>query len=153
MVVGKLAHQQCCGFDQDQRCRRGVTVRNSVGLAVNSAVKGQANGAFLDASSPARLDVENNYVENPGGGVWCTATPAIGTDNRPRDPCQPGAQPEWPAQRWQRGYFPGVGSNRSVSNFIQLDKVQAVPGVDVGWNEVINYPGHSLVADNINVKS
>ena len=40
-----------------------LTVRNSVGLAVNPSVKGQANGVFLDASSPARLDVENNYVE------------------------------------------------------------------------------------------
>ena len=31
--------------------------------------------------------------------------------------------------------------------------MQAVPGIDVGWNEVINYPGRSLVADNIDVKS
>ena len=44
-----------------------LTVRNSVGLAVNPSVKGQANDVFLDASSPARLDVENNYVENAGG--------------------------------------------------------------------------------------
>jgi hypothetical protein len=29
--------------------------------------------------------------------------------------------------------------------------VQSVPGIDVGWNEVINYPGRSLVADNIEV--
>ena len=28
-----------------------------------------------------------------------------------------------------------------------------MPGIDVGWNEVINYPGRSLVADNIAVKS
>ena len=27
-----------------------------------------------------------------------------------------------------------------------------MPGIDVGWNEVINYPGRSLVADNIDVK-
>jgi parallel beta-helix repeat protein len=27
-----------------------------------------------------------------------------------------------------------------------------VPGIDLGWNEVINYPGRSLVADNIDVK-
>jgi hypothetical protein len=51
------------------------------------------------------------------------------------------------------GYLPPVGSNQSASRFIELDKVQAVPGIDVGWNEVINYPGRSLVADNIAVKS
>ena len=50
------------------------------------------------------------------------------------------------------GYLPGEGANRSVSRFIQLDNVQAVPGIDVGWNEVINYPGRSLVEDNIDVK-
>jgi hypothetical protein len=30
-----------------------------------------------------------------------------------------------------------------------FDSVKAVPGIDVGWNEVINYPGKSLVQDNI----
>ena len=131
-----------------------VTVRNSVGLAVNSAVKGQANGAFLDASSPARLDVENNYVENAGGGVLVHGYSGnrdgqqtiVIRANRARNL-------NGLLSDGNGGYLPGVGSNRSVSNFIQLDKVQAVPGVDVGWNEVINYPGHSLVADNINVKS
>jgi Bacterial Ig-like domain (group 2)/Chitobiase/beta-hexosaminidase C-terminal domain len=131
-----------------------VTVRNSVGLAVNSAVKGQANGVFLDVSSPARLDVENNYVENAGGGVLVHGYSGnrdgqqtiVIRANRARNL-------NGLLSDGNGGYLPGVGSNRSVSNFIQLDKVQAVPGVDVGWNEVINYPGRSLVADNIAVKS
>ncbi len=113
-----------------------VTVRNSVGAAVNSSVKGQANGVFLDASSPARLDVENNYVENAGGGVL------VHGYSGNRDGQQTIV----------------IRANRArnlngLSSFIELDKVQAVPGVDVGWNEVINYPGHSLVADNIALKS
>jgi hypothetical protein len=131
-----------------------VTVRNSVGLAVNPAVKGQANGAFLDASSPARLDVENNYVENAGGGVLVHGYSGnrdgqqtiVIRANRARNL-------NGLLSDGNGNYLPGVGSNRSVSNFIELDKVQAVPGVDVGWNEVINYPGRSLVADNIAVKS
>jgi parallel beta-helix repeat protein len=45
----------------------------------------------------------------------------------------------------------GDGSNRSLSDFIQLDAVQNVPGIDIGWNEVINYPGRSLVKDNIDI--
>ena len=49
------------------------------------------------------------------------------------------------------GYLPAEGSNHSVSRFIELDNLQAVPGIDVGWNEVINYPGRSLVSDNIDV--
>ena len=49
------------------------------------------------------------------------------------------------------GYLPGEGSNRSQARFIQFDRVQSVPGIDVGWNEVINYPGRSLVEDNIDI--
>jgi hypothetical protein len=49
------------------------------------------------------------------------------------------------------GYLPAEGSNYSQARFIQFDSVQSVPGIDVGWNEVINYPGQSLVADNIEV--
>ena len=83
---------------------------------------------------------------------WCMVIPAIGTDkqtiviraNRARNL-------NGLLSDGNGGYLPGVGSNHSVSRFIELDKVQAVPGIDVGWNEVINYPGRSLVADNIDV--
>jgi hypothetical protein len=130
-----------------------VTVRNTVALALNPAVKGQSNGVFLDASSPARLDVENNYVENAGGGVLVHGYSGnrdgqqtiVIRANRARNL-------NGLLSDGNGGYLPGVGSNRSVSRFIELDKVQAVPGIDVGWNEVINYPGRSLVADNIDVK-
>jgi hypothetical protein len=37
-----------------------LTVRNSLGVAANAAVKGQPNGVFLEVSSPTKLDVENN---------------------------------------------------------------------------------------------
>ena len=53
----------------------------------------------------------------------------------------------------KEGYLPPVVSSPSTSRFIEIDGVQAVPGIDMGWNEVINYPGHSLVADNIAIKS
>ena len=131
-----------------------LTVRNSVGLAVNPSVKGQANGVFLDASSPARLDVENNYLENAGGGVLVHGYSGnrdgqqtiVIRANRARNL-------NGLLSDGNGGYLPPVGSNHSVSRLIELDKVQAVPGIDVGWNEVINYPGRSLVADNIAVKS
>ena len=154
-VVIENAHiSSVAGLIKTSVAGADVTVRNSVGLAVNPAVKGQANGVFLDASSPARLDVENNYVENAGGGVLVHGYSGnrdgqqtiVIRANRARNL-------NGLLSDGNGGYLPGVGSNRSVSRFIELDKVQAVPGVDVGWNEVINYPGHSLVADNINVKS
>ena len=80
-----------------------LTVRNSLGMALNAAVKGQPNGNFLEVTSPARLDVENNYVENAQGAWVCRQT---GWRTDDRDPHQPGAQHEWSAQRRQR-WLPG----------------------------------------------
>jgi hypothetical protein len=129
-----------------------LTVRNNVAIATNAAAKGQPNGIFLQAASPARLDVENNYIENASGGVVVHGYSGnrdgkqtiVIRANRARN--LSGLLSDG-----NGGYLPGEGPNHSVSRFIELDTVQAVPGIDVGWNEVINYPGRSLVSDNIDV--
>ena len=129
-----------------------LTVRNNVAIATNAAVKGQPNGTFLQAASPARLDVENNYIENASSGVLVHGYSGsrdgkrtiVIRANRARN--LSGLLSDG-----NGGYLPGGGSNHSVSRFIELDNVQAVPGIDVGWNEVINYPGRSLVTDNIDL--
>jgi Chitobiase/beta-hexosaminidase C-terminal domain len=129
-----------------------VTVRNSIGIAVSAAVKGQANGVFLDANAPARLDVENNYMENVRDGVLVSGYSGNHNDketlvirgNRARNlngMLSDGAG----------GYLPGEGNNRTTSRFIELDNVQSVAGVEVGWNEVVDNPTHSLVSDVISV--
>ena len=122
------------------------------GVATNAAAKGQPNGIFLQAASPARLDVENNYIENASSGVLVHGYSGnrdgkqtiVIRANRARN--LSGLLSDG-----NGGYLPGEGSNHSVSRFIELDNVQAVPGIDVGWNEVVNYPGRSLVSDNIDV--
>ena len=153
-VVIENAHiSSVAGLIETSVTGADLTVRNSVGVAQTPAVKGEANGIFLDASSPARLDVENNYVENAGGGVLVHGYSGnrdgqqsiVIRANRARNL-------NGLLSDGNGGYLPGVGSHRIVSHFIELDKVQSVPGVDVSWNEVINYPGRSLVADNIDVK-
>jgi hypothetical protein len=129
-----------------------LTVRNSLGVAVNAAAKGQPNGTFLDVASPARLDVENNYIENAQGGVIVHGYAGnrdgeqtiVIRANRARNL-------NGLLSDGNGGYLPGEASNRTQARFIQFDSVQAVPGINVGWNEVINYPGHSLVEDNIDV--
>jgi hypothetical protein len=129
-----------------------LTVRNSLGVALNAAVKGRPNGVFLNAAAPARLDVENNYLENVREGVLVRGYSGSRSEketliirgNRARN--LNGLLSDGVA-----GYQPGEGANRSSSRFVELDNVQSVPGIDVGWNEVINYPGQSLVSDVINV--
>jgi hypothetical protein len=49
------------------------------------------------------------------------------------------------------GYLSGEGTNHSSSRFVEFDDVQSVPGIEVGWNEVIDYPAHSLVSEVIDV--
>src|SRR6202030_449676 len=123
-----------------------LTVRNSLGTALNAAVKGQPNGNFLEVTSPARLDVENNYVENAQSGVIVHGYAGkrdgeqtiVIRANRARNL-------NGLLSDGNGGYLPGEDSNRSEAHFIEFDSVQSVPAIDVGWNEVINYPGHSLV--------
>jgi Chitobiase/beta-hexosaminidase C-terminal domain/Right handed beta helix region/Bacterial Ig-like domain (group 2) len=129
-----------------------LTVRNSLGVALNSSVKGQPNGVFLEVSSPTKLDVENNYIESVQGGVIVHGYSGnrdgeqtiVIRSNRARNL-------NGLLSDGHGGYLPGEGANRSAARFIQFDSVQSVPGIDVGWNEVINYPGRSLVEDNIDV--
>ncbi len=129
-----------------------LTVRNSLGVAANAAVKGQPNGVFLEVASPTRLDVENNYIENTQGGVIVHGYAGnrdggqtiVIRANRARNL-------NGMLSDGNGGYLPAEGTNRAPARFIQFDSVQAVPGIDVGWNEVINYPGQSLVDDNIDL--
>jgi hypothetical protein len=123
-----------------------LTVRNSIGVAVNPAAKGLPNGIFLEVSSPARLDVENNYIENTRSGVLVHGYSGA------RDGNQTIVIRANRARNFNGllsdgngGYLPGNGSTRGLSHFLEFDNVQSVPGIDVGWNEVINYPGHSLL--------
>jgi hypothetical protein len=96
--------------------------------------------------------VENNYVENASSGIVVHGYSGdrggkqtiVIRANRARNLI--GLLSDGSG-----GYLPAEGSNQSKSRFIELDNVQAVPGIDVGWNEVINYPGRSLVSDNIDV--
>jgi hypothetical protein len=142
--VGSLIKTSVAGTD--------LTVRNSLGVAANAAVKGQPNGVFLDVASPARLDVESNYIENAQGGVIVHGYAGnregeqniVIRSNRARN--MNGLLSDG-----NGGYLPGEGANQTQARFIQFDSVQSVPGIDVGWNEIINYPGRSLVADNIDV--
>jgi hypothetical protein len=129
-----------------------LTVRNTVGVALNAAVKGQPNGKFIEITSPARLDVENNYIENAQGGVIVHGYAGnregeqtiVIRANRARNL-------NGMLSDGHGGYLPGGNSNYIQAHFIQFDSVHSVPGVDVGWNEVINYPGQSLVDDNIDL--
>jgi hypothetical protein len=128
-----------------------LTVKNVIGLGVNSNVKGQANGLFVDAQNPVLLDVENCYFENVRFGVYVRGyggnRDGIQTitilNNRGRNML--GLESDG-----NNGYLPGE-TNWQWAHAIQLSAMPSVPGIRIAWNEIINYPYQSLVNENVNM--
>jgi hypothetical protein len=129
-----------------------VTVQNSIGLAVPSPTAGEANGIFLDAASPKRLTVENNYMDNVRIGILIRGYSGDHTQsqtlrvwgNRARNInglCSNGAG----------GYLPGQSGLAATAHFIAMEGVQSVPAIDIGWNEVINYPLQSALSNVVDL--
>jgi hypothetical protein len=125
-----------------------LTIRNSAGVAMAPTGQDQGNGRFVEVTSPVYLDVENNYMENVSVGVVIHGfsgnrggLPTIVVRaNRARD------------INGTAGNAGGESRSKAsalAAHFIELDDVQSVPGVVLGWNEIVNRPGRSLVGDNI----
>jgi hypothetical protein len=138
-----------------------VTVRGTRGYGLNPNVAGKTAGRFLTADGFDNVTVERCYLESTAGiyllnyagddtpaeTVRVVGNRAKNIDGRKSDgaggyltynsrtPLAGGAT--------QDGFVP--------VQFLQLDKVIAVPGMEVAWNEVINEPFVSRVEDNINI--
>jgi hypothetical protein len=128
-----------------------LTVKNVVAIGVNPNVLGLSNGVFVDAQSPALLDVESSYFENVlfgvlvrgyGGNADGTHTITI-LNNRGRNILGT-------VSDGKGGYLPGR-TNWQWAHAIQISNVNSVPGMQIAWNELINYPGQSLVNEVINI--
>jgi hypothetical protein len=128
-----------------------LTVRNVTGIGTNPNVKGQSNGLFVSVENPVLLDVEHCYFENVRFGVWVrgylgnrdgTETITI-LNNRGRNIT--GLE-----SNGNNGYLAGE-SNWTWAHAIQISNVNAVPGMEIAWNEIINYPYQSLVNENISM--
>jgi Ricin-type beta-trefoil lectin domain/Bacterial Ig-like domain (group 2) len=128
-----------------------LAVRNVIGIGVNANVTGQANGVFVDAQNPALLDVEHCYFESVRFGVYVrgyggnrngTETVTI-LNNRGRNIL--GLESDG-----NHGYLPGESLWQWAHAF-QLGNMASVPGIQIAWNEIVNYPFQSLVNENINM--
>jgi hypothetical protein len=128
-----------------------LTVKNVIGIGVNPNVIGQSNGLFVDAQNPVLLDVENCYFENVLFGVYVrgyggnrdgTETITI-LNNRGRNIL--GLESDG-----NNGYLPGE-NNWQWAHAFQLSEMTFVPGIQIAWNEIVNYPYQSLVNENINM--
>jgi hypothetical protein len=138
-----------------------ITVRNTRGFGMNPNVAGEEPGRFLKAERFKNVVVENNYLEGTSGiylfdyrgsriaaeSVRVIGNRALNIDGRKSD---------------GNGGFLDFNERTRISDgleergyervqFLQLNKVQDVPGIEIAWNEVINEPGKSRVEDNVSI--
>jgi hypothetical protein len=130
--AGNLIHANAGGAQ--------LTVLNCRGYGLMPSRDQTRRGRFLEASSARSVRVEHNYFEQTSGISiyrWSgdgTATQTLtvrynqcrNLDGRLRD------------------------GGEEFCNFLGLNAVPALENIEVAWNEVVNEPDKSLVADNIN---
>lgn len=121
-----------------------VTIRNCVGESLNPNALNSKKGRFAMLWKPMRVHIENNtllstagiYVNNgnnPTKSIRIRYNIAKNIDGRIGD--------------GRGGYL----LEDYFAQFVLLNNVKACPDVEIGWNEIINEPGNSRVADNINI--
>ena len=121
-----------------------VIIRNCIGESLNPNVLNGKKGRFAMFWKPINVLIENNtllstagiYVNNgnnPTKTVRVRYNIAKNIDGRISD--------------GKGGYL----IEDYFAQFVQLNSVKGSPDVEISWNEVINEPGISRVADNINI--
>ena len=138
-----------------------VTIRNMRGYGLNPNVFGQAPGRFLKAERFKNVVVENSYMEGTSGiyvydyrgnfsageTVRVLRNKALNIDGRLSD---------------GRGGFLDFNERTRISDgftergfkrvqFLQLNQVRNLPGIEIAWNQVVNEPGKSRVEDNVSI--
>ena len=117
-----------------------LTVVNCRGLGLLPSRDQTRRGRFLEVSEARSVRVEHNYFEQttgisvylwsgdgtPGQTLTVRYNQCRNLDGRLRD------------------------GGEAFSNFLGLNGVSGLANIEVAWNEVINEPDKSLVADNIN---
>jgi len=138
-----------------------ITVRRTRGYGLNPNVLGEEPGRFLKAERFKNVVVENNYLEGTSGiylfdyrgsgsaaeTVRVVGNRALNIDGRKSD--GNGGFLDFNQRIRKSDGLEEEGFKRV--QFLQLNKVQDVAGIEIAWNEVINQPGKSRVEDNISI--
>lgn len=119
-----------------------ITVKNCVGTNTAS----QNPGRFLKVYRPFRMIVEHNSLFHTGGiyangdtfpsvgGISVRFNKVLNVEGRTGNPLE--------------GYS---NTDFVLYHFLQLDKVEKTPNIEISWNQIINKPYQSRVEDNINI--
>ena len=138
-----------------------VIVRNTRGVGINPGVAGQTPGRFFAGDDCDRVTIEHCDLQDTAGIYFLGYGGAFGPeetftirfnrasniDGRKSD--GHGGFMDFNRRHllkggeWEKGFV--------EVQFVQFDKVRHVPGIDIGWNQIINKPGNSRVEDNVSI--
>ena len=135
-----------------------VTVRNCRGYGLDSGVAGQERGAFFEAYKVGRLTFEHNYMEGLFEGIVlieyggkyendATGTPPVVIRyNRVRNLMGLYSDGQGGVQ-----LHGDLGNEGNGNHWVIINKLQQIPGADIGWNEIVSDPYLSSAGDRINL--
>ena len=126
-----------------------LTVENTSGYGLNPGVAGDSPGRFVYAYQFSNMVIENDYlqstsginlVQHQGSGtVTITNNSALNIDGR--------------ISNGTGGWMTGntEGTDWIWAQFVQLNNIYSLAGINIAWNQVINQPENSRVEDNISI--
>src|SRR6185437_8922174 len=124
-----------------------LVIRNTHGIGMNPNVRGLSPGRFLTAESFDSIDVENCQLDGTAGIYLLSYGGDFGSGHTIRILRNI-------AHNIDGRKGDGSGSfthQTSLVQFVQLDKVTHLAGIEIAWNQITNEPGHSGVEDVISV--
>jgi hypothetical protein len=128
-----------------------LTVKNVTGIGLNPNVSGQAYGLFVDAQNSVNLDVENSYFENVRFGVYLRGYAGNRNGSQTITIVNNRGRNILGTESNGNGSTLAGESNWQWAHAFQLSDAYGVPGIQIAWNEIVNYPSQSLVNENINM--
>jgi hypothetical protein len=137
-----------------------LTVRNTRGVGLNPNVHGRVPGRFFHGEECDSVTLVHNDLGNTAG-IYCLKAGSQSPgdtfkilSNRVRniDGRKSDGNGGFLDFNTRIPLAGGKPENGFIERqFVQLDKVRHVAGIEIAWNEVINEPGRSRVEDDINI--
>jgi len=130
-----------------------LTIRNCTGTALNPNVSQKIPGRFLTTFNPNNLDIENNTLNGTSGMVVVNYGGNGGSNQTIKILRNLGNNIDGRFSDGNGGFSsdPQQGVGWDYAEFVQLNQVQNVAGIEIAWNQIINSPGQSRVEDNISI--
>lgn len=125
-----------------------ATIRNVHAIGANPNVKDRAAGRFVSIEGFDNVSIENCTIEGTAGIYLLDYDGNRAAGNTVRIIANRAKNIDGRKSDGAGGYLPEPAE---LVQFLQLDKIRRVPGVEIAWNEVINEPGKSRVEDVISI--